>query len=37
MTVGVPQGLVIVLSIIGIGVIWFVLFGQRKYNELMKR
>ncbi len=28
--------LLIVLGLTGIGAIWFVLFGQKKYNELMK-
>lgn len=32
-----PLGLIIILSLIGIGVIYFVLFGQKRYNELMKR
>lgn len=25
------------LSIIGLLVLWFVLFGQKRYNELMKK
>lgn len=32
-----PLGLIVILSLIGIGVIYFVLFGQKRYNELMKR
>lgn len=30
------DALLIVLGLTGIGAIWFVLFGQKKYNELMK-
>ena len=29
--------LVLILSLIGIAVIYFVLFGQKKYNELMEK
>jgi len=29
--------LVFILSIIGLLVLWFVLFGQKKQNELMRR
>jgi len=28
--------LVWIMSLIGVGVIYFVLFGQKRYNELMK-
>lgn len=31
------QNLLWILSIIGILVLYFVLFGQKKYNELMKK
>ena len=31
------NALLVVLGIIGIGALWFVLFGQKKYNELMKK
>jgi len=27
----------VILGLIGLGVIWFVLFGQKKYNEYMKK
>tara|TARA_Y100000310_G_C20688599_1_gene820715 strand:- start:1572 stop:1685 length:114 start_codon:yes stop_codon:yes gene_type:complete len=30
------QALILIISLTGIGVVWFVLFGQRKHNELMK-
>ena len=29
--------LVVILGLMGLGVLWFVLFGQKKHNELMKR
>ncbi len=29
--------LIFILSLIVIGVIWFVLFGQKKYNKLMEK
>jgi len=31
------NALLVILGLIGIGAIWFVLFGQKKYNEYMKR
>tara|TARA_Y100000310_G_scaffold182351_1_gene182451 strand:- start:557 stop:670 length:114 start_codon:yes stop_codon:yes gene_type:complete len=31
------QALIWIMTAIGIGVIYFVLFGQRKHNELMKK
>ena len=31
------NALLVILGLIGIGALWFVLFGQKRYNELMKR
>ena len=31
------DALLVILSLMGAGVIWFVLFGQKRHNELMKR
>jgi hypothetical protein len=30
------DALLVILGIIGIGALWFVLFGQKRHNELMK-
>lgn len=30
------QALLLILGLIGLGALWFVLFGQKKYNEYMK-
>ena len=29
--------LIVILALTGIGAIWFVLFGQKRYNNLMKK
>ncbi len=31
------DALLVILILTGIGALWFVLFGQKKYNEYMKR
>jgi len=31
------DALIVILGLVGIGAIWFVLFGQKKYNEMMKK
>lgn len=31
------NALIVILGIIGVGALWFVLFGQKRYNELMKK
>lgn len=29
--------LIVILGLTGIGALWFVLFGQKRYNERMKK
>ncbi len=31
------DALLVILGLTGIGALWFVLFGQKKYNELIKK
>jgi len=31
------NALIVILAIIGVGALWFILFGQKRYNRLMKK
>jgi|TARA_Y100000310_G_scaffold231700_1_gene234295 hypothetical protein len=31
------DALLVILGLIGLGALWFVLFGQKRYNKLMKQ
>tara|TARA_Y100000034_G_C6729785_1_gene323252 strand:+ start:47 stop:160 length:114 start_codon:yes stop_codon:yes gene_type:complete len=37
MTPEPSKGLIVILIIIGLGALYFVLFGQKRHNELMKK
>ena len=37
MTEEPSRALIWIMSLIGLGVLYFVLFGQKKYNEMMKQ